>query len=171
MIPLSGETRQFHSNSARAAWLRPNGRGNDCPITGLNHLRSVHHNRTIDITIEGDPNGLWDAGRLGQALSNLMANAIQYGDASKPVTALIAGHDPAFVEVSVHNSGSTIPPDVQKTIFKSWTRGQVDGPGRNPHLGLGLYISRLIAEAHGGTIAVASTEVAGTTFTFRLPRA
>ncbi|MBR0737005.1 HAMP domain-containing histidine kinase [Bradyrhizobium liaoningense] len=139
--------------------------------TIADELRSAHHNRTIDVTIEGDPNGLWDAGRLGQVLSNLMANAIQYGDDSKPVTALIAGHDPAFVEVSVHNSGSTIPLDVQKTIFESWTRGQVAGPGRHPHLGLGLYISRLIAEAHGGMIAVASTEVAGTTLTFPLPRA
>ncbi|MDA9479661.1 hypothetical protein XI03_35235 [Bradyrhizobium sp. CCBAU 65884] len=139
--------------------------------TIADELRRVHHDRTIDVMIEGDPNGLWDAGRLGQALSNLMANAIQYGDASKPVTASIAGHDPAFVEVSVHNSGSPIPPDVQKTIFESWTRGQVEGPGGHPHLGLGLYISRLIADAHGGTIAVASTEVAGTTFTFRLPRA
>lgn len=87
------------------------------------------------------------------------------------MTALIAGNDPAFVEVSVHNSGSPIPPDVQKTIFQSWTRGQVDGPGRHSHLGLGLYISRLIAEAHGGEIAVTSTAQAGTTFTFRLPRA
>jgi len=64
--------------------------------------------------------------RLGQALSNLMSNAIQYGDTSKPVTGSIAGHDPAFVEISVHNSGSPIPPDVQKTIFES--RGQVEGP-------------------------------------------
>ncbi|WLB24402.1 sensor histidine kinase [Bradyrhizobium japonicum] len=138
--------------------------------TIADELRSVHHNRIIDVTIEGDPNGLWDAGRLGQALSNLMSNAIQYGDTSRPVTGSIAGHDPAFVEISVQNSGSPIPPDVQKTIFESWTRGQVEGPGRHPHLGLGLYISRLIAEAHGGTIAVTSTEVAGTTFTFRLPR-
>jgi signal transduction histidine kinase len=120
---------------------------------------------------EGDPNGFWDVGRLGQLLSNLIANAIQYGDASKPVTALIAGNDPAFVEVSVHNSGSPIPLDIQKTIFQSWTRGRVDGPGRHPHLGLGLYISRLITEAHGGEIAVTSTGEAGTTFKFRLPRA
>ena len=61
----------------------------------------------------------------GTALSNLIAKAIQYGDASEPVTALIAGNDPAFVEVSVHNSGSPIPPDVQKTIVQSWTRGRV----------------------------------------------
>ena len=139
--------------------------------TIADELRSIHGNRIIDVESEGDPNGLWDAGRLGQALSNLMGNAVQYGDASKPVTAKIAGKDPKFVEVSVHNSGSPIPPVVQKTIFQSWTRGRVQGPGGHPHLGLGLYIARLIAEAHGGEIGVASTEESGTTFTFRLPRA
>lgn len=134
-------------------------------------LRRVHATREINVACEGDPTGEWNAGRVGQALSNLMGNAIQYGDATKPVTVRIAGEDSAFVEVSVHNSGSPIPPDVQKTIFESWTRGQVEGPGRHPHLGLGLYIARLITQAHGGDIAVTSTGDAGTTFTFRRPRA
>jgi hypothetical protein len=61
---------------------------------------------------------------------------------------MIAGRDPAFVEVSVHNSGSPIPPDVQKTIFQSWTSEQLDAPERDQHLELGLYIARLITEAH-----------------------
>jgi signal transduction histidine kinase len=139
--------------------------------TIADELRSVHGTRLLNVTCEGDPNGRWDAGRLGQALSNLMGNAIQYGDASKPITVTIAGKDPASVEVNVHNFGSPIPPDVQETIFQSWTRGQVEGSGRHHHLGLGLYIARLITEAHGGEIAVTSTEEAGTTFTFRLPRA
>jgi signal transduction histidine kinase len=138
--------------------------------TIADELRSVHDDRIINITYEGDPNGRWDAGRLGQALSNLMGNAIQHGDGSKPIAVTIAGKEPASVEVRVHNFGSPIPPDAQKTIFQSWTRGQVEGPGRHSHLGLGLYIARLIAEAHGGEIAVTSTEEAGTTFTFRLPR-
>jgi signal transduction histidine kinase len=134
-------------------------------------LRSIHPNRILDVTFEGDTTGDWDAGRLGQTLSNLMGNAIQYGDDSSAVTTTIKGTDRAYVEVSVHNSGSPIPADVQKTIFQSWTRARVEGPGRHPHLGLGLYIARLIAEAHGGEIAVTSTQEAGTTFTFRLPRA
>lgn len=133
-------------------------------------LRSAHPRRTLNVISEGDTNGEWDAGRLGQALSNLMGNAIQYGSDCTAITTTIAGKDRGFVEVSVHNSGSVIPPEVQKTIFQSWTRGRVEGPGRHPHLGLGLYIARLIAEAHGGEIAVASTEEVGTTFTFRLPR-
>jgi signal transduction histidine kinase len=133
-------------------------------------LRSVHGSRTIDVTHEGDPTGLWDAERLGQALSNLLGNAIQYGDVATPITASIHGKDPEFVEISVHNLGSAISDEAKNTIFQSWTRGQIEGPGRHPHLGLGLYITRLIAEAHGGTVTVVSTHQDGTTFTIRLPR-
>ena len=80
------------------------------------------------------------------------------------------GKDSELVEISVHNLGSSISDEAKNTIFQSWTRGQIDGPGRHPHLGLGLYITRLIAEAHGGMVAVASTHQDGTTFTIRLPR-
>jgi signal transduction histidine kinase len=139
--------------------------------TIADELRRIHATSTINVTYEGDPNGLWDAGRLGQALSNLMGNAIQYGDGSKPVAVTIDGKDPAYVDVRVHNFGSPIPPEAQKTIFQSWTRGRSEVSGRHPHLGLGLYIGRLIIEAHGGEIAVMSTKESGTTFTCRLPRA
>lgn len=48
----------------------------DLSETIAEELRSVHSSRVINVAYEGDPNGLWDAGRLGQALSNLIANAI-----------------------------------------------------------------------------------------------
>ena len=49
-------------------------------------------------------------------------------------------------------------------------RGQVQDAGEHTHLGLGLYVAKLIIEAHGGEIAVASDEKRGTTFTLQLPR-
>ena len=55
-------------------------------------------------------------------------------------------------------------------IFHSWMRGQVKESGDNAHLGLGLYVAKLIVEAHGGEIAVISNEGSGTTFMFLLPR-
>jgi signal transduction histidine kinase len=66
----------------------------------------------------------------------------------------------------------SIPMETQKLIFQSWTRGQdvKHPPEQDTHLGLGLFIAKLIAEAHGGDISVISNEQAGTTFSLRLPR-
>ncbi|WP_298873149.1 ATP-binding protein [uncultured Bradyrhizobium sp.] len=73
--------------------------------------------------------------------------------------------------MSVHNFGPPIPVERQKTIFQSWMRGQVEDADEHSHLGLGLYIAKLIVEAHGGDIDVISEETMGTTFKIRLPRA
>jgi signal transduction histidine kinase len=74
------------------------------------------------------------------------------------------------VTVTVHNLGTPISAEKQKVIFQSWMRGQEVQTEQGAHLGLGLYIAKLIAEAHGGDISVASEEQAGTTFSLRLPR-
>lgn len=136
-------------------------------------LRSINASQTIEVSRTGDPTGLWDVARMGQVLSNLMGNAIQYSEASSPVTVTVLGLDPKKVIVTVHNFGAPIPPESQKIIFQSWMRGQEVkvSAEHGTHLGLGLYIARLIVEAHGGEISVTSDQTAGTTFTLRLPRA
>lgn len=135
-------------------------------------LRAINPDRRFEVTHEGDPNGSCDSARLGQVLSNLMGNAIQYGDVSSPITVRIVGQDAETIIITVHNLGLPIPSDAQKVIFQSWMRGQdVNNPPElSTHLGLGLYIARLIVEAHGGDISVTSNEQAGTTFSLRLPR-
>lgn len=131
--------------------------------------RRLNESRSVEVKLEGDPTGLWDSARMGQVLSNLIGNAIRYSD-GRPVTVKISGNDPEIVSVSVHNFGAAIPAESQNLIFQSWMRGQVNEAGVHAHLGLGLYIARLIVEAHGGEIAVASDEKRGTTFTLQLPR-
>ncbi len=133
-------------------------------------LRGINAGQIIEVTHQGDATGLWDAARMGQVLSNLMGNAIQYSEASGAVTAAISGLDPEGVVVTVHNFGPPIPPENQKIIFQSWMRGQEVSAEHGTHLGLGLYIARLIVEAHGGEIDVTSDQKSGTTFTLRLPR-
>ena len=134
-------------------------------------LRSVNETQVVKVEHEGDPVGFWDAARMGQVLSNLMGNAIQYSDSCSPVTVTISGTEPDTVTLNVHNLGPPIPIENQRAIFQSGMRGQVNDPGEHTHLGLGLYIARLIVEAHGGEIAVTSDEKRGTTFTVQLPRA
>ncbi|HSI33855.1 MAG TPA: ATP-binding protein, partial [Tepidisphaeraceae bacterium] len=76
--------------------------------------------------------------------------------------------------LSVHNGGRPIPASALPTLFDPLVRGTVaDSPAhRRPgSIGLGLYIVREVATAHGGTIDVTSTADAGTTFTLCLPRA
>lgn len=133
-------------------------------------LRSVNEKQTLTVAQEGDPNGLWDPARMGQVLSNLMGNAVQYSDGTRPVSVTISGNDPLALVLSVHNFGPAIPAESQRAIFQSWMRGQVQDLGDRAHLGLGLYIARLIVEAHGGEISVTSDEKSGTTFTIQLPR-
>jgi signal transduction histidine kinase len=134
-------------------------------------FRGMNESRHVEVKLEGDPIGSWDAARMGQALSNLIGNAIQYSDASRPITVRISGQDAKTVSVSVHNFGAAIPAESQKTIFQSWMRGQVKDAGVHAHLGLGLYVAKLMVEAHGGQIGVDSDEKRGTTFTLQLPRA
>jgi signal transduction histidine kinase len=131
-------------------------------------LRGINERRQVEVALEGDPEGFWDPVRMGQVLSNLMSNAIQYSDASSPITVTILGKDPKTVNVNVHNFGTPISARNQKIIFQSWMRGQV--LEERTHLGLGLYVTKLIVESHGGEIAVTSDEKSGTTFTVQLPR-
>jgi signal transduction histidine kinase len=133
-------------------------------------FRGIDATRSIELQAEGDPVGHWDCARMGQVISNVIGNAIQYSDASTPVTVTVSGHDPQVVRVSVHNFGARIPIEKQKTIL-AWNRGQVSDPSRHTHIGLGLYVTKLVVEAHGGDIALVSDEQRGTTFTLQLPRA
>jgi signal transduction histidine kinase len=134
--------------------------------------RRISGNRRLTVTREGDTTGSWDIARMGQVLSNLMGNAIQYSDDSGLITVAVSGNGPTSVEATVHNFGVPIPAASQKAIFQAWKRAQ-DASGlsdRGGHLGLGLYVSKLIVEAHGGTISVTSDRTAGTTFALQLPR-
>jgi signal transduction histidine kinase len=118
----------------------------------------------------GDGTGRWDARRLCQVMSNLIANALQYGEYGAPVTVESRGDDTHW-ELSVHNVGAPISPALMARLFDAYVRG-ADATrlaGAN-HLGIGLFIVRQIVIAHGGTIDVSSSADTGTRFVVRLPR-
>jgi two-component system sensor histidine kinase/response regulator len=117
--------------------------------------------RRIDLTRSGETTGSWDRTRLYQALSNLVGNATHYGHGDASIA---IGGDGRHVEIAVHNSGPPISVELLSVIFEPFRRGG-DGAG----LGLGLYIVRAIAQAHGGDVTVTSSAEVGTTFTLRLP--
>lgn len=126
----------------------------------------------LELDTSGNFDGAWDEGRMGQLLSNLLANALSYGARGRPVTVRMWA-TPDEVACSVHNFGSPIPVKEQARIFQALTRGSLADKQehREPGgLGLGLYICKEIVLAHGGTIGVASEAVEGTAFTVHLPR-
>ena len=132
-------------------------------------MRAMHPARTFNLEISGDTEGEWDKPRIGQVFSNLLGNAVQYGFTDLPISIAIKG-DSKEVSLSVHNDGVPIPTAVIGGIFDSLTRGRnSDRPG-SMNLGLGLYITKEIVSAHGGSVGVTSSEKDGTTFTARFPR-
>jgi signal transduction histidine kinase len=128
--------------------------------------------RPLRFQPDGDLTGDWDAARLRQVVSNLMGNALQHGATEGPIELSVAS-DGSIVVLSVHNEGPPIPSEMLETIFDPLMRhAMAESAVRRVRgsIGLGLYIVREIAVAHGGTVEVASTAQAGTRFTVRLPR-
>ena len=137
----------------------------------IDEVRLVHPNRTIELSVSGILVGEWDKARIGQIFSNLLNNAMQYGSHSMPVSVVLKG-DPKMVTLTVGNDGAPIPADKIKMIFDPLTRVVADddvAPTAG-NLGLGLYITKEVVVAHGGTIEVTSSELEGTIFTARFPR-
>ena len=110
----------------------------------VEEIRTMHPDRSVHINVMGNTEGEWDKPRIGQVLSNLLGNAIQYGFKDVPVTVTVEGDVDAVV-VRVHNHGIPIPPEVVGRIFDSLTRGSDYNEEYHPalfNLGLGLYISK-----------------------------
>jgi signal transduction histidine kinase len=112
--------------------------------------------------------GLWDPVRMEQVVTNLLSNAVKHGDPAEPVVVTLrAEADDAVLEVA--NAGPPIPENMLGTLFEAFRRGSSAESGEHRGLGLGLYIVRQIALAHGGSVVAEST-AGRTVFVVRLPR-
>jgi signal transduction histidine kinase len=109
----------------------------------------------------------WDRGRIEQVVTNLLSNAIKYG-AGREIT-ITARAENNRIEIAVRDGGIGIGKADQERIFQAFER--VESVHRVGGLGLGLYIGRQIAAAHGGTLRVVSEPGRGSTFVLDLPRA
>jgi len=128
-------------------------------------IAAVHDTRTINASIEIDQPVACDQDRMAQLLSNLLSNAVAYGDPDHEIAVRAATREGNFT-LSVSNSGTPIPPEQLETLFKPFMRGGLKhGHGG---LGLGLYIASEIARAHGGRLEATSGHQ-GTTFSFVMP--
>ncbi|HEY4059015.1 MAG TPA: PAS domain-containing sensor histidine kinase [Kofleriaceae bacterium] len=121
---------------------------------GLDELRLAYASRAIVHQREGGQACMGDSRRLVQLVGNLVSNAIVYGAQNSPITVTTSVGTSA--SITVQNLGPTIPADVQAKMFEPMTRGEDRGAARS--VGLGLFIVREIARAHGGTASVASAD-------------
>lgn len=125
--------------------------------------------RVVELTREGSTQGVWDADRLAQVISNLVTNALKYSPPGTPVAVRVVDRGDA-VELAVHNEGAPIPAERLGQIFAPLQRATDEIDLQTRSVGLGLYIVDAIVKSHDGAVSVVSTLETGTTFTVRLPR-
>jgi signal transduction histidine kinase len=109
-----------------------------------------------------------DPERLRQVIGNLIDNAVKYSPVGESVAVELAPQNGAAV-IAVTDRGPGISPDDQRLIFEKFGRATGAGTASKPGTGLGLFIARSIAEAHGGTVEVSSAPGHGATFRLSLP--
>jgi signal transduction histidine kinase len=125
--------------------------------------------RGVEVVLEAEPAALaGDRSRLAQLIDNLVSNAVKFTAEGGGVTVRVAP-DGDEVVLQVADSGMGIPAEEQAQLFERFFRSSNARRAAVPGTGLGLVIVRAIADAHGGTVALESTEGIGTTFTIRIP--
>lgn len=120
---------------------------------------------SLSIMTEGRIVGYWDRFRADQIVTNLLANAIKFGQ-GRPIEIVVSASD-GRAKLVVTDHGIGIPPDRQQAIFEPFERAV--STRHYGGLGLGLYIVRTIVTGLGGTVRVDSQPGAGATFTVELP--
>jgi PAS domain S-box-containing protein len=127
--------------------------------------------KNLILTLEHDQSAVVsvDANRIGQALDNLISNAIKFTPVGGKVQLLIENRDTTYT-LRVTDTGYGIPVSEQQRLFERFFRSTTASANHVPGTGLGLTIAKAIIESHGGSIAFDSTEGKGTTFSVSLPK-
>ncbi len=112
--------------------------------------------------------GSFDPARINQVMLNLLTNAMKYSPDGGRIDVRLEMRD-GIVSIGVSDQGVGIAPDLLPQLFDRYYRVPGQVRDRVAGLGIGLYLSQAIAEAHGGTIAVSSELGSGSTFTVQMP--
>ena len=135
----------------------------------VDELRTAYPRATLELHC-APSTGTWDSDRLEQIFSNLIGNAIVHGGRDG-IVRIEAGSGDGEAYVTVHNDGPPIPEHLRASLFDPFRRGDTESrTSKTAGLGLGLFISRELAIAHGGNIEFESSQAHGTTFRVTLPK-
>ena len=130
-------------------------------------VRAGQSGSSISVKVEAPVIGVWDHRRIEQAVGNLLENAIKFGAGQRIEVRVGAEHGTAIVSVQDHGIG--ISAEQLGTLFQRYQRGV--SAQNFGGLGLGLYIVRVIVEAHGGAVRAESRIGEGAAFVVELPGA
>ena len=111
-----------------------------------------------------------DGLRFTQIVANLVGNAYKYSPASSTLT-ITAGQTGGLIQINVADQGMGLAPEDHPRVFTKFFRADNSSTRKESGTGLGLYITKLLVEAHGGRIWFESEEGTGSTFSFTLPAA
>lgn len=130
-------------------------------------LATVHGDR-FDLRAPNALEGRWSCAAIRRMIENLCTNAVRYGAPHGRVTITVtrAGD---HVTIDVQNEGNPIPPEEQAWLFQPFHRTATAIARERGGWGLGLTLTKGLAEAHGGSVSVKSAEETGTIFTVTLP--
>lgn len=132
--------------------------------------RAAAKSITLTCVLDAVPAVHADRGRVQQVLDNLVSNALKFTPEGGVVNVSLAERD-GFVRLEVTDSGIGISADDQRRLFQRFFRAGSAVERQLPGTGLGLYISRVITEAHQGSLSVRSELDRGSTFRLELPLA
>ncbi|MHC4915257.1 MAG: sensor histidine kinase, partial [Planctomycetota bacterium] len=131
---------------------------------------AIRRKVTLDANLSPDAGTvLADRARVGQAVTNLVGNALKFTPAEGTVLVATDGQED-WVEVSVSDTGPGLTAEDKGKLFSSFYRGSAESIHGDPCTGLGLYIVKRIAEAHGGSVGAEGDPGKGSLFFFRIPR-
>jgi signal transduction histidine kinase/putative methionine-R-sulfoxide reductase with GAF domain len=165
----------FDLSKARSGALQLRLQPSDLGTVVSEHVaaaRVANPNREICL-MKRDENPLRvlaDPGRIGEVVTNYLTNALKYSAEGQPVVVRVSTDGP-MARVSVRDRGPGLPSDEHERIWQPFYRAQSvqEWNQLNVGLGMGLYISKSIVEAHGGQVGVSSAVGVGSTFWFALP--
>jgi two-component system sensor histidine kinase ChvG len=106
---------------------------------------------------------------IEQMLDNLLNNAVDYSDPGRPIDVII-NRNAQELQIQIFNEGPPIDREIRDTLFESMVSSRKESNPERPHLGLGLYIVRLVVTHHRGSVVAHNREdVEGSCFTVTLP--
>ena len=131
----------------------------------VEELRPLLAERPVALELDEQPTPSVDPVRIRQILTNLLSNAASYTPPGSPLEVTLSQTGDC-VELAVRDHGAGIPPEESERVFGRYARLSGDGAGP----GLGLYVSRGLARAHGGDLVLGRPEGGGARFVLQLPR-